>query len=107
MALFFVTLGVTTGVYTGSFLYHKNKWIARIIPTVVAVATTVVMYIGEMILLDGKLYRIAVKSAFFKKIVIGEQKIVFAPYDLCVILLAGLITAGIMWLLTRKKSEKS
>lgn len=107
MALFFVVFGITTGVYTGSFLYYKNKWVARFIPAIVAVITTVVMYIGEMILLDGKLYRIAIKSDFFRKIVFRGCNLVFAPSDLCVIILSGLFTFGIMWLLTRKKTEKS
>lgn len=109
MGLFFVTLGVTTGVYTGSFLYRKKKKIALLIPTAVAVITTIVMYIGELILLDGKLYRIALNSEFFRRIVIRGFEIVFAPVDLLVIILSGLITAGIMLLVIKKnnKTEES
>jgi len=57
MSLFFVVFGLTSGVYAGSFLVGKKKTLAVLLPSIVASAVTIVMYIGEMVLLSGHLYR--------------------------------------------------
>lgn len=104
MGLFFVTFGVTAGVYIGSFIYQKSRKIAVLIPSAVAIATTILMYIGEMILLDGSLYRISGNTDFFRRIVIGGLEIQLAPVDLMIIILSGLFTGLIMLLITKKNT---
>lgn len=94
MTLFFVLLGITFGVFTGSFLLGKRKMISIFIPSIVASAMTLLMYIGEMILLNGHLYSMGTGVLFD-----GLPGIVFAPIDLFIILLAGCITALIFTLL--------
>ena len=51
MITFFLIFGVTAGVYTGTWLYGKKKFLSFVIPSITAVAVTVVMYIGEMVML--------------------------------------------------------
>ena len=57
MAVFFALLGITMGVYTGSFTLGKRKLLSLALPTAIAAIVTIAMYIGEMILLSGNLYR--------------------------------------------------
>lgn len=91
MCLFFIVFGVTAGIFTGSFLTGKGKWVAIWIPSAVACVTTIVMYIGELILLSGHLYRFGTGFLFN-----GLPGIVMAPVDILVIMASGLLTAGIM-----------
>lgn len=88
MAVFFVLLGVTIGVFTGSFTLGKSNMTAVALPAFVSAVATTAMYIGEMILLNGNLYRFGSGLLFDE---IGE--LVVAPVDLLVILLSGGITA--------------
>ena len=67
-----------------------------LIPVIVSAAVTLLMYIGEMILLHGHLYRFG--SDFFFD---GLPAIVLAPVDLLVILASGII----MYLLMRIESR--
>ena len=101
MTVFFVLLGVTFGVFTGSFLLGKRKMISVLIPSIVASAMTLLMYIGEMILLNGHLYSMGAGVMFD-----GLPEIVFAPIDLLIILLSGCITAWIFTLLNRNNRSK-
>ncbi len=101
MAVFFVLLGVTFGVFTGSFLLGRRKMISVLIPSVIASAMTLLMYIGEMILLNGHLYRLG-SGILFESL----PGIVFAPIDLLIILLSGCITAWIFALLNRNIRSK-
>ena len=94
MTTFFVLFGVTAGVFAGSFLLEKRKAVSILVPSVVAAAMTFLMYVGEMILLNGHLYRLGTGLLFD-----SLRGIVFAPADLMVILLAGGITAALFSLL--------
>ncbi|MCL2488442.1 MAG: hypothetical protein FWE80_07145 [Oscillospiraceae bacterium] len=87
MAAFFAVFGITAGVYTGTWLHGKKRILSRGLPAAVAVLTTVAMYIGELILLDGTLYRFGT-GFFFSPM----GQIPFAPADILLILLAGAIT---------------
>ncbi|MBQ2677225.1 MAG: hypothetical protein IJF54_07505 [Clostridia bacterium] len=100
MCLFFVVLGVTVGTYTGSFLLEKKKLFSIIIPMLAACVTTLAMYIGEMFLLSGHLYRFG-EGLFFN----GITGIVLAPIDILVILLSGCFTAFICKWLNGQKTE--
>ncbi len=87
MTVFFVLLGVTTGVFLASFTLKKRRFLSVTLPAILAAATTLAMYIGEMILLSGNLYRFG-SGVFFN----GMGKLVLAPVDLCVIIASGGIT---------------
>lgn len=91
MCLFFVIFGVTAGIYAGSFLLGKGKVLSVYVPALVSAGITFAMYIGEMILLSGHLYRFG--AGFFFE---GIPGIILAPIDLLVILISGAAAAGIM-----------
>jgi hypothetical protein len=99
MTVFFILLGVTVGVFLGSFLLGKRKPVSIWIPAILASVMTFLMYIGEMILLNGHLYSLG--SGFLFD---GIPGIVFAPIDLFVILLSGFITAVIFTLLNNRRN---
>ncbi|MBO4449946.1 MAG: hypothetical protein J5777_05130 [Clostridiales bacterium] len=98
MAVFFALLGVTAGIYTASFLLGKKRPLSVILPPFLAMAVTLAMYIGEMMLLNGNLYRFG-EGFMFEEL--GD--IVLAPADLIVIAAAGLIT----FLICRSLNPKS
>lgn len=97
MTVFFVFFGIASGVFTGSFLLGKRKLISVWIPAVVASVMTLLMYVGEMILLNGHLYSLGTGIIFD-----GLPGIVFAPIDLLVILSSGCITALVFVLLNKE-----
>lgn len=90
MCLFFVVLGVTVGTYVGSFVLGRGKAISVVVPSLAAILVTLAMYIGEMFLLSGHLYKLG--TGFFFEAIPG---IVLAPMDILVILVSGLLTAVI------------
>lgn len=101
MAMFFVLLGVTFGVFTGSLLLGARRIVSVVVPSVVSSIMTLLMYIGEMILLNGHLYRMGTGILFDRL-----PKIVFAPIDLLIILMSGCITALIFTMLNRNSCPK-
>lgn len=101
MSLFFVVLGVTAGTYVGSFVLSRRKAVSVLLPSLAASLITLVMYIGEMFLLSGHLYRFGAGVLFD-----GLPGIVLAPIDLLVILAAGGLTAVICHCLNRAPCEK-
>ena len=68
------------------------------IPSVAASAMTVIMYVGEMILLNGHLYKFG-NGFIFESL----GSIVLAPVDLLIIVASGAITALTFVLLNRKE----
>lgn len=88
MSVFFVLFGVTVGIYIESFTLNKKALLSVWLPSVSAAVVTLVMYIGEMILLSGHLYRFG--DGFFFA---GIPGIVLAPVDIVVILGSGVMTA--------------
>lgn len=88
MSVFFVLFGVTIGIYIESFTLNKKPLLSVWLPSVSAAVVTLVMYIGEMILLSGHLYRFG--DGFFFA---GIPGIVLAPVDIVVILGSGVMTA--------------
>ena len=97
MTVFFILLGITAGVFAGSFLLEKQKFISVCIPAIVSSAMTLLMYIGEMILLNKHLYSFG-DSFIFNSI----PGIVLAPVDLMIIAASGCITALIFTRLNLK-----
>ena len=65
--------------------FGRKKALA--IPAIIAVLVTFTVYIGEMILLSGNLYRFG-NSFLFD----GLESLVLAPVDLLVIIISGVIT---------------
>lgn len=92
MSTFFIVFGVTMGAFTGSYTLGKRKVWSVFLPALISSLITLIMYIGEMILLSGHLYRFG--TGFFFQ---GLPAIVLAPADICVILLPGCISAGIFY----------
>lgn len=103
MTAFFILLGMTVGIFVGSFLLGKRKLVSIWIPAIVSSVMTFLMYIGEMILLHGHLYRFG--TGFIFDSIPG---IVFAPIDLLVIVVSGCITALICkWIDGNNKRQLS
>ena len=97
MAVFFVLLGVTVGVFVSSMLLGRRKSLSVVLPALAAVVITAAMYAGEMILLSGHLYRFG--TGFFFD---GLGALVLSPADLLIVLLSGGLTAAICIALNRK-----
>lgn len=94
MTVFFILLGVTVGVFVGSHLLGKRQFVSIWVPSIIASVMTLLMYIGEMILLNGHLYSFG--NGFIFDSITG---IVLAPIDLMIIVVSGCITALIFTLL--------
>lgn len=90
MGIFFLLLGITAGVYAGSFLLGKRRFVSVGIPALTAAAMTLLMDVGEMILLHGHLYRFGTGFLFD-----GIPGLVLAPVDLLIIAASGGVTAWI------------
>ncbi len=101
MSSFFIVFGVTSGVYHGTILYKKRRLLSVIIPAVVSMMTTVVMYIGELVLTGGKLFRFGNGFLFDP---FGNTP--FAPFDFLVVFISGLIT-GILFVFINRQDEKA
>ena len=100
MSGFFVVFGLTAGMYAGGLLYFKRAVISRFIPALIAAATTFIMYIGELVLMGGVLFKFG-QGFMFDPIGICP----FAPVDFIVIIASGLITYGILHAI-RKQDRK-
>lgn len=98
MCTFFLLFGVTVGIYVLSFTLKKKKFLSVWIPSLSAVLVTLVMYIGEMVLLSGNLYRFG-EGFIFDPI----PGIVLSPFDIFIVLLSGAITAMIGRLISSKE----
>jgi len=57
MTIFFLIFGITAGVYTGTWLYGKKTLVSIVLPSVTAMLVTVIMYIGEMVMMNQNLFR--------------------------------------------------
>ena len=101
MSLFFIIFGLTAGIYIGSFLLEKKKTLSILLPSIVASVVTLIMYIGEMILLSGHLYRFG--SGFLFD---GLEGIVLAPIDILIIIASGSINAAICYAFSKPLKRK-
>lgn len=99
MTIFFILLGVTAGVFVGSLLLGKKRLVSVWIPSIVASLMTLLMYIGEMILLSGHLYSFG--TGFIFDSIPG---IVLSPIDILIIVAAGCITLFTFGFLNKNKS---
>ena len=101
MTVFFLAFGITVGVYTGTWLYGKRKLLSMIIPAFTALIITVVMYIGEMVMMNWNLYRFG-EGVLFDPIGVCP----LAPVDLLVIAFSGIITYLILLVIRQKKNAE-
>lgn len=99
MSLFFVTFGVTAGMFAASFCLGMKKIFSVVLPSVLASIVTLVMYIGEMCLLSGHLYRFGT-GIFFDSI----PWLRLAPVDIVIIALSGCVNAFLCGLLNRSSA---
>lgn len=97
MALFFVLLGVVSGLFTASLLLGRRKIFSVFLPALFSSLMTLVMYVGEMILLNGHLYSFG-SGFLFESI----PYIILAPIDLLIVVTSGLVTALTAHLLNKK-----
>jgi len=86
MSVFFVVFGLTAGIFHASFAVGKRKLFSLILPCVTSVITVIVMYVGELILLSGKLYRYG-RGFFFDSM----GKFPFSLCDLVIIAVSGVL----------------
>ncbi len=100
MTLFFLVFGITVGIYVSSFTSNRGFVLSLVLPSVSASIVTLVMYIGEMILLGGKLYKFG-NGIFFQSIPV----IVFSVFDILVVILSGMITAFFVSFFLMKKQK--
>ncbi|MDF2510643.1 MAG: hypothetical protein K0S04_509 [Herbinix sp.] len=98
MSVFFIIFGITVGIYCGSIFYGKTKLLSKIIPAITASFTTLIMYIGELVLMGGVLFKYG-NGFFFEPI----EAIQFSAADIIIILLSGVITYIIMQLLNNPR----
>ncbi len=99
MAVFFILLGVTVGVFVGSFLLGKRKLVSVWFPAFSSSLTTLLMYIGEMILLNGHLYSFGTGFVFD-----NIPGIILAPVDIIIVFASGLMNFIICYFLNYKKT---
>jgi len=97
MSAFFIVFGLTAGVYCGGLTYGPKPLLSCWIPALIASATTLVMYIGELVLMGGVLFRFG-QGVMFTPV----STTPFAPVDIAVILLSGLIIYAILALVRPK-----
>ncbi len=98
MAVFFILLGMVGGIYTASLLVGKKREVSEIVPCVVSATLTFLMYVGEMILLHGNLYRFG-KGFMFESI----PFIILAPMDILIIISSAFLTLITIKLTSRNK----
>ncbi|MBT7065160.1 MAG: hypothetical protein HN919_02570 [Verrucomicrobia bacterium] len=94
MSVFFILFGVTSGTYFACLFYGKSRPLSVVVPVVMALATTLAMYVGELVMTGGELFKFGTGWLF--------DPIAGIPYaiiDILVILLAGAITFGLTRLL--------
>ncbi|MBQ8260532.1 MAG: hypothetical protein IJY97_13340 [Clostridia bacterium] len=99
MCVFFLLFGVTVGIYVASFTIGKKKLFSVWLSSLSAALVTLVMYIGEMVLLSGNLYRFG-EGFVFDPI----PGIALSPFDILIVLLSGAITAMIGRLISSKEN---
>ena len=100
MSVFFILFGATVGVFIGSFLLGKRKAVSVLIPSAAASLMTLLMYTGELILLNGHLYSFGESGIFT-----GIPGIVLSPFDVFIVAASGCITALMLCLLNNSRTE--
>lgn len=91
MSVFFIVFGITVGFYCGSIFYGRSKLLSKIMPSIAASLTTLIMYIGELVLTGGVLFKYG-NGFFFEPIAAFP----FSAADIAIIVVSGVITYILM-----------
>lgn len=102
MSVFFIVFGVTAGVYAGSFYFGRKTFLSAVVPALVSILTTIVMYVGELVLTGGVLFKFG-SGFLFEPL----GMIPFAVIDIVVILFSGVLTYSIMNALAKSQNSIS
>ncbi len=94
---FFISFSLCAGLYFGFLLFGKRKLCSVFIPSMISFLMCILMYIGEMRLLGGELYRFGQTFMF-----LPMGSLILAPVDIIVILLSGIISLAVLLLLKKK-----
>ena len=94
MSVFFIIFGLTAGAYAGSLLYFRKPALSRLLPACIAVVTAALMYVGELVMMGGELFRFGI-GFFFEPL--GAFPL--APADLLVLALSGGVTYLLLYLI--------
>ncbi len=89
--LFFIVFGIAFGLYFAGYLFGMKKLLSVVVPAIIASLTTLVMYVGELMLMDGELFVFG-KGFFFEPLF---ERPAFSLCDIMIILLSGVITVGL------------
>lgn len=100
MTVFFMTFGITAGVYSGTWLYEKPKALSLVIPSITAALVTVVMYIAEMAMMNGGLFRFG-NGFLFEPVGV----IPLSPVDIITVLASGAAVYFILRAIRTKSVE--
>jgi hypothetical protein len=95
--LFFLVFGVTFGTYFAGYLYGKSKLRSIWIPSIIAMLTTIAMYTGELVLMNGNLFYLG-SGAFFEPLGLLS----FSLCDILIVLASGFFTAFLSFLMNRR-----
>lgn len=91
MTAFFMLFGFTSGMLIGSFFIEKKKCISLLIPSLISSLMVLLMYVGEMILLNGHLYSFG-NGLLFTSI----PGIILSAVDIIIIIMTGCITGFVL-----------
>lgn len=100
--VFFLVFGITGGVYAGTWLYKKSKLISIIIPSVSAMCVTMLMYVGELVMMVNRTPYRRGEGGFFEPL----GALPFSTFDIIVVLLSGVITYLILTAIKSKATEQ-
>jgi len=100
MTAFFTVFGVTAGTYAGTWLYGKRKLFSVIIPSVIAMLVTIIMYIGEMVMMDQGFF-LRGHGLLFNAI--GDLPL--SVFDIITIVISGIITYFILTVIKPKTED--
>jgi len=98
MTIFFVVFGITAGVYTGTWLYGKKALVSMVLPSVTSMLVTVMMYIGEMVMMNQNLFR---RGSGFMFSPLGAFPL--SIFDIVTIFISGIVTYFILNAIKQKK----
>lgn len=102
MGVFFILFGTTVGIYAGTLFLDRTGKLSLLLPASLASAMTALMYAGEMLLLDGQVYRFG-NGLFFDRL--GDFAL--APVDILIILLPAGICTVVMKYFAAEKPQMS
>jgi predicted neutral ceramidase superfamily lipid hydrolase len=98
MTIFFLVFGIKAGVYTGTWLYGKKALVSIVIPSVTSMLVTVIMYIGEMVMMNQNLFRRG-NGFIFSPLGVFPLSV----FDIITIFISGIITYFILTAIKPKR----